>query len=124
MSKCATCGRRTIRNRSHCHRHSDFYRTQNHANGRRFYARMSAFQAWLKDQPCWDCEHSYPPECMDFDHVRGNKKFNVAAIRTIERLSAEITKCDLVCANCHRIRGQKRRGARVGAVLMGKEDGI
>jgi hypothetical protein len=123
MSNCETCGRRTIRNRTRCHRHSEFYRTQNHRNSQRHYARMSAFQAWLKTQPCWDCDHKFPPECMDFDHVRGEKRFNIARIRTVEKLSEEIVKCDLVCANCHRIRGQRRRGVRVSETLA-REDGV
>ncbi len=43
---------------------------------------------------------------MDFDHVRGKKLFNIAngRYRTWKSVIIEIAKCDLVCANCHRIR--------------------
>jgi hypothetical protein len=45
---------------------------------------------------------------MDFDHVRGEKQSNVASLvgmsASEERLRAEIAKCDVVCANCHRER--------------------
>ncbi len=67
----------------------------------------------LKAGPCMDCGQTFPPECMDFDHVRGTKTFTVShiakALKNIELLEAEIAKCDLVCANCHRIRTRARR---------------
>lgn len=51
---------------------------------------------------------------MDLDHVRGVKEFKVSeavhhayGIR-MERLMAEIAKCEVVCANCHRVRTQRR----------------
>jgi hypothetical protein len=68
--------------------------------------------ARLKDQPCADCGRRYPSECMDFDHVRGKKIFGIArewnrwGWKTILR---EIAKCDVVCANCHRIRTKKNK---------------
>jgi hypothetical protein len=50
---------------------------------------------------------------MDFDHVRGEKKFGIAICinRAWKLLEAEITKCDVVCANCHRIRTRQRKAA-------------
>lgn len=67
----------------------------------------------LKKHPCMDCGGSFPPECMDFDHVRGRKLFNIGNASTggiaKKRVLKEIAKCDLVCANCHRIRTAKRR---------------
>lgn len=44
---------------------------------------------------------------MDFDHVRGTKKFAISTYAhavSSETLTKEIAKCDLVCANCHRER--------------------
>ena len=58
--------------------------------------------------PCHDCGRLYPSCCMDFDHKHGTKQAEVgvlvACTATWERIEAEIEKCDLVCANCHRIR--------------------
>ena len=31
-----------------------------------------------KKKPCADCERSFPPVAMDFDHVRGEKKFSMS----------------------------------------------
>lgn len=59
-----------------------------------------------KSRPCADCGQSYPHYVMDFDHVRGEKRCNVANMQktSIAALMEEIAKCDVVCANCHRIR--------------------
>src|ERR1035437_10729198 len=64
----------------------------------------------LKDWPCMDCGGSFPPCCMDFDHVRGKKLFEVSSIVVgkWDKILKEIAKCDLVCANCHRLRHKKR----------------
>ena len=62
----------------------------------------------VKNKPCQDCNQRFPHYVMDFDHVRGLKKYNVASLasstKSWETVQAEIDKCDLVCSNCHRIR--------------------
>ena len=64
-----------------------------------------------KCKPCADCDIQYPPYCMEFDHVRGEKKFNIAMHKgkTLEAIQEEIKKCDVVCANCHKGRTHIRR---------------
>jgi hypothetical protein len=69
----------------------------------------------LKDRPCADCKKRYPFYVMDFDHrPKETKLFNIAryaasrVLSTYTRLDTEIAKCDVVCANCHRIRTHKR----------------
>jgi hypothetical protein len=67
-----------------------------------------------KNVPCADCGRRYPHYVMDFDHRPGEKKcFNVSVAAGQPRLSwqrmlAEIAKCDVVCANCHRERTHRR----------------
>ena len=56
---------------------------------------------------------------MDFDHVRGTKVTILAKLRSgrasLSKIEAEIAKCEVVCANCHRIRTYLRRlGVEVG----------
>lgn len=65
----------------------------------------------LKEVPCKDCGNSYPYYVMDFDHVIGNKRFTIGQNKTlsIETLKQEIKKCEIVCANCHRIRTFNRK---------------
>ena len=66
----------------------------------------------VKSGPCLDCGGKFPAECMDFDHVRGAKIAGVSALlgrsAGLELIIEEIKKCDLICANCHRIRTRKR----------------
>ena len=76
---------------------------------------------WLLDyfeaHPCRDCGES-DPVVLDFDH-HGNKAFEIGEALTYRRwetILAEIAKCDVVCANCHRRRTARRRGS-VRAVM-------
>lgn len=64
-----------------------------------------------KDIPCADCGKKYPLYCMDFDHVRGEKEFQLSSSssRSYQKIIAEIAKCDVVCAVCHRIRTHERK---------------
>ena len=58
-----------------------------------------------------DCETSYPAVCMDFDHRDPSKKIcsvSEAAKKSYDLMINEISKCDVVCSNCHRIRTAKR----------------
>lgn len=75
-------------------------------------SRVSANRSYMqrmKEKPCSDCGNVFPPYCMDFDHLR-DKEFVISnnANTGLARLQAEIDKCDVVCANCHRIRTHKR----------------
>lgn len=68
----------------------------------------------LKSKPCVDCGNTFPICCMDFDHKEGEiKKYNIGTMFAHhygrELILEELEKCELVCANCHRIRTQKRR---------------
>lgn len=60
--------------------------------------------------PCADCGNFYPYYVMDFDHVK-SKKFQIShrSIGSMGLLHEEISKCEIVCSNCHRIRTHKKR---------------
>ena len=70
-----------------------------------------------KNKPCSDCGMSYPYFVMDFDHRDPSQKsFTIAFKSTRAGVKAqliidEIAKCDVVCANCHRIRTHSHRVA-------------
>lgn len=56
-----------------------------------------------------DCGLTFPSCVMQFDHRNAETKVREIArmVRhtvSLERLKAEVAKCDLVCANCHAIR--------------------
>jgi 5-methylcytosine-specific restriction endonuclease McrA len=76
--------------------------------------KMAAFRSELlewKRSPCTDCGLTFHPVAMDFDHVRGQKLFSISDgwHRTREEVLQELSKCDLVCANCHRLRTIQRQ---------------
>lgn len=61
---------------------------------------------------CTDCGEKYPYYVLDLDHIGDDKSFNLSAYRNhthdIEKIKEEIAKCEVVCANCHRIRTYQR----------------
>ena len=78
--------------------------------------RMEMLQL-LKNVPCADCGNRFPSVCMDFDHGEWGKKskrsFSARAQREAwEPLVKEMKACDVVCANCHRIRTERQRHGR------------
>lgn len=66
-----------------------------------------------RTKPCADCKTCYPPVAMDFDHRPSEGKVFEISDKlgrvSLETLMLEIEKCDIVCANCHRIRTHRRR---------------
>lgn len=88
--------------------HYDHNKGQYLSRNERARSRLREWLRSLKAKPCADCGGSFPPCVMDFDHIGSDKE---AAISTMinrfaskRRILAEIAKCELVCANCHRIR--------------------
>lgn len=75
------------------------------ASGHTYKTKREVVQR-AKDRPCTDCGNKFHFAAMEFDHVRGQKFFNLAAPAgwTYEEILEEIMKCDVVCANCHRVR--------------------
>lgn len=66
----------------------------------------------LKNKPCVDCGGIFHFAAMDFDHVkpRGYHHRRGSLLgRPKEVILQEIEKCDLVCANCHRVRTYNRQ---------------
>lgn len=61
---------------------------------------------------CTDCGYNKNPVALDFDHVGTDKMMNICKLAamaySIEMIDKEIKKCEVVCANCHRIRTQNR----------------
>jgi hypothetical protein len=78
---------------------------------RRVEAR-AVVDAYKAVRPCADCGRSFPPVAMDLDHARGGKVRCVSSLVSgaykLYLIIAEIAKCDVVCACCHRVRTAAR----------------
>lgn len=63
-----------------------------------------------KSSPCVSCGGVFPPCCMDFDHVVGVKFGDVSRLRSHKdtTILAEIEKCAVICACCHRVRSSEK----------------
>jgi NAD-dependent dihydropyrimidine dehydrogenase PreA subunit len=88
--------------RRHYARNRQAYRERN----ARKRASLRALIRELKSIPCKDCGESYPYYVMDFDH-REDKQFLMSKLihfGSVKRIYDEAAKCDVVCANCHRMR--------------------
>lgn len=77
-------------------------------------AERQAYVNQIKiEQGCADCGYREHAVALDFDHVAGIKSADVAVLvrRLVPypELDAEIAKCEVVCANCHRVRTLERR---------------
>lgn len=66
----------------------------------------------LRSIPCADCNTLYPAVCMDFDHLPNHQKFFTIMSHYSgakwSKVLQEVRKCEVVCANCHRIRTLSR----------------
>jgi len=96
-----------------------YYQTHRSQELERVRARQRdavEFVRGLRDVPCEDCGGRFPPYAMDFDHRDGDQKAFWVSRRagsvSRDRLLAELEKCDIVCANCHRARTHARALAR------------
>jgi DNA-directed RNA polymerase subunit M/transcription elongation factor TFIIS len=103
---CDTCGPKADAARYIADRESINKRTRE---------RAAETTAWMraikKESGCVDCGYNAHPSALDFDHIGDDKHFDIGSNTSAsrERLQAEMDKCEVVCANCHRIRTYKRR---------------
>jgi hypothetical protein len=97
-----------------------------HAHTIRYRRRNREFiDAYLASHPCVDCGLD-DPVVLEFDHVTGSKRAALSVLvrsaATIATLNAEIAKCVVRCANCHRRRtAQSWRKGSSGGVQGFKE---
>jgi len=73
--------------------------------------RVTFLVEFLRRHPCADCGEP-DPLVLEFDHL-GHKHFNISKglrDRNWDSVLAEIAKCEVVCANCHRRRTATRNG--------------
>lgn len=107
---CVRCHRVRTAARRPSTRHTGRYATKTQE-------QLAVFRDWmisLKGSPCTDCGGCFPAVAMDLDHVRGEKVAGISAMWSWGRdlVLAELAKTELVCACCHRLRTETRRGQK------------
>lgn len=107
QSRCKSCY--TIYHRQYYEKNKEKYFAKNRLNKNRQRNRLKKILLSVKQRPCQDCGGVFHPWVMELDHRENTIK--VESVSNLvgrgcpdEKLLAEIEKCDVVCANCHRMR--------------------
>ena len=80
----------------------------NEKTKREYYKR---YYEYLRDKECVDCGEDRTV-VLEFDHV-GKKTENISTLvrdTSWKKVLKEIEQCEVVCANCHRVRTATRAG--------------
>lgn len=106
---------------------TNFYETQTHRLCRACFAtvyiqpgRDRLIQSKLDREACQDCDLKvtlHNSAVFDYDHRDASQKCKEVSrlgYAPLQTFLAELDKCDLVCANCHRLRTQARGYSRGG----------
>ena len=113
---CKKCQREYAK--KHYYKNENYYLEKAKRRREKIYREINDFIRKEKDKPCIDCGVKYPFYVMDFDHISGEKEFNIGEARVreikIDRIKKELEKCELVCSNCHRERTWQRNNRGVG----------
>ncbi len=108
-SFCKTCHAKY--RKKHYHNNKDKYIHKASAWNKKQTALLREFiLAYLKSHSCVDCGLN-DIRVLDFDHVKGKFMGISVMVRrchSIDSIKKEIEKCDVRCANCHRIKTFER----------------
>jgi hypothetical protein len=112
-SYCLPCGRSLSKN--HYKNNVPYYVRKAHLRRKELLDGINEkLFDYLEHHSCVDCGES-DPVVLEFDHVRGEKSYNVSAMGWLvlawDSLLKEIEKCEVRCANCHRRKTAERRGS-------------
>ena len=107
---CKSC--HAIYARQHYEENKNYYKMKARANDRiNVQIKKQKISEYLSTHPCVDCGES-DPVVLEFDHVLGVKRKNVSRLVTSswswKVVQAEIEKCEVRCANCHRRKTAKQ----------------
>jgi hypothetical protein len=103
---CIDCQCQYVKHRYH--QHKEKINEQNKCRNRLSIGVLrSKVQSYLSLHPCVDCGEE-DSTALDFDHVWGSKLLGISVMvrraRSWNSIKAEISKCEVRCANCHRRR--------------------
>lgn len=130
MKKCSKCGESDLAkfhnksDNSYCKACQSLYAKQHYESNKGIYvetrkrnkprqvaSKRDMIYKLKENNPCIDCGKFYPYYVMQFDHLDNKQKEisnMISQNYAINSILNEVSKCELVCANCHRERTQKR----------------
>ena len=80
----------------------------NNFKARQRYKQVKQRLIDLNGGKCMDCGNEYPSQVYDFHHRDPSQKEFALYLTKLSKpwdvVKAEADKCDMLCANCHRIR--------------------
>ena len=82
--------------------------TTKYKKKRRNELKLKAIE--YKGGKCFDCNEVFHPSVYDFHHINTKdreKRGDVIRDISWNKMTSELDKCVLLCANCHRIRHHK-----------------
>ena len=108
---CKVCRRQEVNHWYERHREKHRQNVYKARADRRQLAREFVHQ-YLSEHPCMECGESNPI-VLEFDHLE-DKDYNISHMIsqgfTIERIQQEISRCQVLCANCHRRKTARDQG--------------
>lgn len=113
-SQCKECYRQNRRSKDHYIKYKAEYIARAKArNERVFSENAERILKYLKNNPCIVCGEA-DPIVLDFDHRDPKEKSgNISKWikwKSWDNILKEITKCDVLCSNCHRRKTAKQFG--------------
>jgi hypothetical protein len=113
-SDCKVCCEQSRKSKEHYEKYKDEYKFRNKERKERLLNENTNYLlSYLKEHHCVDCGESNPI-VLEFDHIKPNEKeFGISKMMrdyTWDQILKEIDKCEVVCANCHKIRTAKQFG--------------
>ena len=113
-SQCKICYTKSRKNKEHYEKYKEEYKTR--INSRKLIKSVENREKlieYFKTHPCISCGERNPI-VLDFDHRdEKEKKYGISKMicsYNWESIEKEIGKCDVRCANCHRIRTSQQFG--------------
>lgn len=106
-SKCKECNK--AYQREHYLKNKSYYLVRKYKYKKENQKKVIEY---LKNNPCVDCGET-DIRVLDFDHIDRNKKSRLISQMyscSWSTLLEEIKKCEIRCANCHRIKTSKQFG--------------
>lgn len=111
-TRCKICTRVVTRSAYYKNRHYYLGRVAERNKTAKKRTQQFLFN-FLCQKTCIDCGAT-DPVILQFDHVRGEKRFSIATMinqrQSLKAVVAEMAKCVVRCANCHARKTARERG--------------